>query len=75
MPLTAWTTKKVPKDFSKILVSIPLKALNQKKPFMLIYNINITMFLVFKKEIKFVLFQNFGEKNEISVIQGSLIDP
>ena len=42
---------------------------------MLIYNINITMFLVFKKEIKFVLFQNFGEKNEISVIQGSLIDP
>jgi len=39
---------------------------------MLIYNINKTMFLVYKKEIKFVLFQNFGEKIKISVMQGSL---
>ena len=41
---------------------------------MLIYNINITMFLVFKKQIKFVLFQKFGEKFEISVLQGSLLN-
>ena len=40
-------------------------------PEMLSIKVNITMFLVFKKEIKFVLFQNFGEKFEISVLQGT----